>query len=242
MKKLSLGKLMAISCAAIFATLVLVLSPLYIYVNADIVLRETLITDLVYLLTQLFEIFAFAAAGSIIIHSAISNSRQKPWYLFGIYCTATLLRRALTLLISFISFGYLDGLEIFSTCVYALFDFAQMMIITTIVLSIVRVYANNTARKQKAAVRLGDSLNDDIDFSKIFSRANPYAKCSVAAAVVISATKIFTRAIFDVFAGSPEDWIDVASMAIGYLSDVLIFAVAYIVCHLITSRLYQSKI
>lgn len=240
MKKISLSKLMIISCAVIFALLVLILSPLYINISANIVLRETPLTDIIYLLIQLFEILAFATAASIIIHAAISQTAKNARGLFGIYCAAGVLRRAVTLFISFITFGYIEDLEIFSTAIYIVFDVIQMFIITSIVTSIARKHSERIAKKQKAAIRLGDSLNNTIDFSKIFSRTNPYARCCIATAVVISATKILTRAIFDIFAGLPEGWIEIASIAVGYLSDLLIFAVAYAICWLITSKLYQN--
>ena len=149
MKKLSLYKLMALSCSAIFAILVLLLSPIYIRVNADIVLRETLLTDVIYLLIQLFEILAFAVAASLIIHAAISKDYKKAWGLFGIYCAATAIRRIITLIISLITFGYLDELEIFSTWVYTLFDAAQISIITAIVLKIAHDHTENTSLKIK---------------------------------------------------------------------------------------------
>ena len=242
MKKLSLSKLMMISCASIFAILVLLLSPIYIRINSDIILRETLFTKALYLVIQLFEILAFSTAASLIIHAAISQHPQKSWNLFGIYCIATILRRLIALFMSLATFGYLDNLEIFSTGIYTLFDAAQMCIITTMVVKIATNYKAQTSIKQKAAVRLGDLLDNNIDFSKVFSRANPYAKCAIAAAAIISATKICTRTIFDVFAGLPEGWIEIVSMVIGYLSDMLIFAMAYAICWLITSRLYSKNI
>lgn len=242
MKKLSLNKLMVLSCVAIFALLVLILSPIYIQINADIVLRGTILTDFVYLLIQLFEVLALTAAASLIIRCAISKSAKKTWQLVGVWCAATVLRRLITLMISLVTYGYLEDLEIFSTWVYTLFDAAQISIITAIVLKIAHDHTENTSLKQKAAIRLGDSLNNDIDFSKIFSRTNPYAKCALAASIVISATKIFSRAIFDVFAGLPESLTELAAMVIGYLSDALIFAIAYAVCLLITSRLYNKDI
>lgn len=242
MKKLSLNKLMVLSCTAIFALLVLILSPIYIRINADIVLRGTILTDFVYLLIQLFEVLALTVAASLIIRCAISQNAKKTWQLVGVWCAATVLRRLITLMISLVTYGYLEDLEIFSTWVYTLFDAAQISIITAIVLKIAYNHAKNASLKQKAAIRLGDSLKNDIDFSKIFSRTNPYAKCALAASIVISATKIFSRAIFDVFAGLPESLTELAAMVIGYLSDALIFAIAYAVCLLITSRLYNKDI
>ena len=241
MKKLSTNMLMALSCTAIFALLVLLLSPIYIRVSADIVLRETLLADVIYLLIQLFEILAFAVAASLIIHTAISKDAKSAWGLFGIYCLATVIRRVITLIISLITFGYLDELEIFSTWVYTLFDAVQLAIITVIVINVAATYTKQKAAKQKAAIRLGDLLDNDIDFSKVFSRTNPYTKSAFAASAVISATKICSRAIFDVFEGLPEGWIEIASMVIGYLSDALIFAVAYAICWLITSLLYAKN-
>lgn len=231
---------MAISCSAIFAVLVLFLSPLYIQINADATLRDTPLSDLVYLLLQLLEILAFSVASSIIIHSAVTQTAKKAWGLFGIYCAVTVLRRTVTLLISFISFGYIDDLEFFSTAVYTILDAAQISIITAIVTRIARSHLTQAAIKQKAAARLGNSLKSDIDFSKIYSRRNPYARCSVAAAAVICATKILNRVFFDVFAGMPEGWLEIASMVIGYLSDALIFAVAYAICWLLCSYLYKK--
>lgn len=237
MKKISLNILTLIICASAFLLQVLVLLPLHVFLYSDRVIRETPADDLLYLLIQVVEIFVFSAVSAIVIHAAISISRRASRNAFFVYSACVLCRRALTLLTT----RQINELDVFSQIFYSVLEIGQIALITAIVVSIAKRYTDMLQIKQKAAVRLGDSLDDAIEFSGIFSKHNPYDRCSLIAGAVIGGGKMLSRVIFDIFAGAPTSSAEVLSMVIGYLSDALILAVAYFFCRVICLWLYNRS-
>lgn len=237
MKKLSLNVLTLITCAPVFLLQVLVLLPLHVFLYSDRVIRETPLDDLLDLAIMLLDIFVFAAVAAFIIHAALTLTRRSAWRILLVYSACVVGRRALTL----ITVWDIDAFDVFAQIFYSALEIGEIALIAAFVTSSAAKYLETRKTKQRAAARLGDSLKEDIEFSGIFSKKNPYDRCAVIAGVIIGGGSIFSRVIFDIFAGAPTSSIEVLSMVIGYLSDVLRLAVAYFFCRIICLSLYRRS-
>lgn len=236
-----LAKLMIVLCAIIFILLTFVLTPIYVSVSNDIITKVTVLPSIIYLLMDLFEICAFAVVFSIVIYAAFTLDAKASWKLFGIYVATSALRRALSLIASFISTRRIDSLDLISVFLYLLMDSAIAAIVTFIVTRDAEAYLDDLDKKKKASLKLGKKIYGNEATKNIFCADDPYCRSILKAGIVISAVKIITRIISDIFEGLPESIGEGLVMLAYYLSDVLICVVFYIIARLITFFLLEKN-
>ena len=245
MKKFSLNRYLIFSCAVIFSFITLILQPISVWTLSDITLSLTLLPDVINILLELAEILAFAACYSLVIYAAVTRCAKAAFSLCGIYIFATLLRRLAVLVITYLSYSFIDGTDIFNVSAYFILESAMILLVALVSCSIGKKYRCDLEQKKKAAQQLGDlSLVESIRFDKLFVRYNPILTSSLFAGVMLSLIKIAMRINHDVkyteIYGAPSEIGEVIIMIVYYLSDILAGVIYYAISWLIYSALSQK--
>lgn len=243
---LRLFGIMAVSCAVIFSLITFVIEPLSVFASTDVTVSMTLLPTVVDIIRELAENAAFAFCYSLVIYSAIMRSIKSTWGLFGVYVGACALRRASVLGISYLTYSYIDGTDIFSVCASLAIEALMMLTVTLISLSIGKKYNDKKAQTEKAARRTGDlSRVETIDFSSVFSKNNPMQVCALIAGVMLSVIKLIMRIDLDIkytkFYGAPNGISEILVMIVYYMSDVLVCAIFYALSWIILSNLLKRE-
>lgn len=232
---------MAIFCAAAFAFMELLITPAYIYLSSDITVSVTVLPNLTELLLKLIEIFTFAVCYSLIIYTAAAEKSKDLISLCAVYASATLLRRLASLGISFLSYGYIDGSDIFNVSVYLAFELLQLTFVAAVSSAISKRYNTARAEKEKAALKLGGSVNGfKIKFDSVFSKDNPLQRSALAAGIMLAAVNVAMRIFYDVSYGLPSDFSEVLIMAAYYLSDILVAFIFYAISWCVLRRVTEK--
>ncbi len=238
-------KTMAIFCAIAFGLMELLITPAYIYLSTDITVSVTILPDLTELLLKLIEIFTFAVCYSLIIYTATAEKNKGLISLCAVYAAATLLRRLVSLGISFLSYGYIDGSDIFNISVYIAFELLQLTFVAAISSGISKKYNTVRTEKEKAALKLGGSTDSfKIKFDKVFSKDNPLQRSALAAGIMLAAVNVAMRIFYDISYGLPSDLSEILIMVAYYLSDILAALIFYAASWFILKRAVErySKI
>lgn len=234
-RPLPLKTIMALSCVAMF-TLTTLLSQLYVVLDSDYLTRNELLLFVINVLnTDLIENVAFAIFYSVIIYCAVLYSTKKLIAVCGIYLGLSALRRAVSVLLTLITFRELD---IVNPLIYLAIEAIQMLLVALISASIGNIYKDSLRSKKKAAIRAGSLYKDtSLDFNTVFSRKNPLHMCALISGIMLSAINVGMRISADitytVAHGAPEGVAEIILMCAYYLSDVLVVALVYAVSWLI---------
>lgn len=223
-KKTSIAAFLCIFCAAAFLLIELALTPLYVYVCTDITVSSTPLSFVFDILLKLADIFTFAVCYSVIIYGAVALGTKKAASLFGIYVASTLIRRLLSLGVSFISYGFVDGNDVFNVSVYFSLEIIQALAVLLISILV--------SRKE---------WNEPLEFTKAFSKNSPLQVSMLASAAVVSAVKILMRVYYDINYGAPDRISEVLVMIAYYLSDVLVGAVFYVLAWFTVSAILKRR-
>ncbi len=244
-KKMKLSTLMILGCATVFAIITFILQPIAVVTVSDITLSKTILPRIVNIILDLAETFAFAFCYSTIIFASVTKSKKSGFAFLGIYMAASLVRRVCVLLITFITYNYLDGTDIFSVCAALAFEYILALIVTLVAVVIGEYYRARCAEIQKAARITGDSsCGNRLEFTAVFSNQNPLQRCMLFAGIVLSVVKMGMRISSDMkynsFYGAPTEIGEILIMAAYYLSDILVCAVFYALSWLMMTRLEKQ--
>ncbi|MBE6576580.1 MAG: hypothetical protein E7653_00395 [Ruminococcaceae bacterium] len=239
-------KYMILATSVLFLLLSLVLAPLYVYTASDFTVSVTAIPELLDSVIELTEVFAFALCYSFIIFAAIIYSAKKAAVLSGIYIAACFIRRALDLLITFLTYNYIDGLDISSVVFAVIMESAQVLVVLLLATRAAKAYHMQRAELKKAAQHLGSQLNGDpLGFNKIFSKANPMHSTMLIAGIMLSVIKIISRIRYDIFYasvyGAPSSGAEIITMIVYYFFDVFVCVGFYVICWLLLSKLCEKN-
>ena len=207
-------------CAAVFLLMEAVFTSIYIFVYSDITLSSGILPVILELLMKFIEIFAFGVCYALVIFYAITDTRKMAFSLCGIYVCATLLRRALSLAISYLNYGFIDGSDIYNVSVYSVFEILQILFVLISALIVSRSYT------QKNAI---DNVNGKF-YANVYSKGNPFKKCAITAGIMLAAVNVGMRIFYDVSYGAPDGIGEVLIMTAYYLSDVLAGVLLCAVC------------
>ncbi len=236
---------MALSCAVLFSVITFIIEPVSVFALSDITVRDTLLPNIIDIIRDLAENAAFAFCYSAIIYAAVKRSTRAAWGLLGIYALGCLLRRACVLLMTYITYSYIDATDILSVCAALLFEYILALAVTLFSVNIGKGYRTRTAQTEKAARIKGDlSLVPRIEFDSVFSKDNPLELCALIAGILLSAVRIAMRIETDIkytlVYGAPSIG-EILIMIVYYMSDILVCAIFYALSWYILSRLTQKE-
>ncbi len=241
-RPLPLKTIMALSCVAMF-TLTTLLSQLYVVLDADYLTRNELLLFVINVInTDLLENIAFAIFYSVIIYCAVLYSTKKLAAVCGIYLGLSAARRAVSVLLTYITFRELD---IINPLIYLAIEAIQVLLVALVSVSIGKTYKEKLDTKKKAALRTGSLYNDaSSDFNKVFSTKNPLQTCALMSGIMLAAINVGMRISADitytVAHGAPESVAEIILMIAYYLSDIMVLAFVYAVSWLML-RVFVRK-
>ncbi len=245
-KSLPLTRYMMIITAALFALLSLVLAPLYVYTSSDFTVSVTAIPELLEAVIDFIDILAFALCYSLVIFAAVIYSVRKAASLSVVYIAACVIRRALDLLTTYLTYNYIEGLDVASVIFSVIMESAQVLLVLLLASRAANSYYMRRASLKKAAHQLGSQINvDTIEFSKVYSRENPMHLVMLASGIMLSVIKLLSRIRYDVFYasvyGAPSTASEIIVMIVYYFFDIFVCVAFYAVCWLFLSKLCEKN-
>ncbi len=241
-KALPLKSIMAISCVVLFAVTTL-LSQLYVVLDSNVVTRNEFVLFAIDAInTGVLENIAFAIFYSVIAYCAVVYSTKKLIAVCGIYLGFSVLRRAILVLLTYLTFREFDYIN---PLIYIAIEAIQMLLVALISVSIGNSHKETVVSKQKASLRMGSLYYEDsFNFDSVFSTKNPLQSCALIAGIMLSLINVGMRIGSDItytmVHGAPDGASEIILMAAYYLSDVLVCVLVYAVSWL-TLRIFTQK-
>ena len=207
------------SIAAFYAA---VCTPLYHIFNSDILLRDTVLPQILDVIMLVLNYAFYWISFSFLIYAAtrIGISYCKPFYV--IYASAVVFRYLANLVSGFLTMGIPLWREIQSDYLPYFFldillDLLMMGILIGLLYALVRRFSlyNNYKRDQFFA--------QTIPFAKFVDSNNPVWRMLLWVSLIPSALQLLSRIRYDIFYGVPKGWIDLAWIIVGYTSDIAFF-------------------
>ena len=245
-KKINLYKYLVCSCAIIFVVITFILEPISVWTLSDVTVSVSIIPEILNIILELAENLAFAVCYSITIYAAVTKSSKSAFALCGVYVLASFVRRLAVLGITYLTYSYVDGTDVFNVCAYLVLESAMIFIITSFASLLGKRYRAQLVQKQKAAQALGDlSLVEGIEFTSVFSKNNPIQCSTLFAGAMLSFIKIAMRINHDIkytkVYGAPDGAGEVITMIVYYMSDILAGIIFYALAWLVSSRLIKKN-
>ena len=138
------------------------------------------------------------------------------------------LRRIADLIMTIIIYGAIDGTDILSILFSVAMETVQVLAVYLISSCVLKNHEVPTA--------------EYLPLKKIYSKGNPLQISAIFAGLVLSAVKVLSRIIYDVFYGLPESLIEVLSMILFYASDMLVSVIAYGAILIIVAGIHRSAL
>jgi len=118
-----------ISVSVLFTLISLVLSPIISTVSSNIIYKNTLLPDVLILLTDILNLIALSVCSAIIIYSIVKLGMSASSTLIVTYITAVFLKYSVDMAISYLLFNTIDISVITSYVVAFLIDFLIILLI-----------------------------------------------------------------------------------------------------------------
>ena len=221
--------ILTLSLFLIFALIVFVIGPLKITVNNDYVLAETPLPTVLEFGLLFLQIAAYIIAYSVIFYCAARLGTEKVKGMLFIFLGALVFFYGGNALMSYIFDHTFDPVML----IYVGQSFGLEIILHGAVLGF-------------GLWTLSDSEEKLLPFNKLFSFSNPLQRVIAVSALILSASKIVSRIIYDVQIGAPESQEETVEMLIYYASDILVgavtlFAMTYIILSFYSKDLKKEK-
>jgi hypothetical protein len=190
----------------------------------------------------LLDLALYAVAFSFFVWAIHQYGFRTSFPFFISYAVLTAARRILALLLELIFAGAVGADDFVSIGIYFVFDLLTVAVVLTVIAYEFQKYNSYLIEWKKVQRDLGNHQDAPIlcPFEKLFSRANPLQVCALKVSILLSAVKIVSRIIFDVFYGAPTSISDLLIMIIYYLSDILIGVLVYAAMLWIFGLLYKE--
>ncbi|MBO5939149.1 MAG: hypothetical protein J6Q82_06590 [Clostridia bacterium] len=253
MKTKWLYLMMLVGGGGIFVLLSFGLTLAYLACNNDIILFQSALPELLDVLRDLSEIFAWAIALSILAYAIFFRTAKNIVFrLILLLCGLLLLRRLFDLLAILIMYQTLSLYnDLFFNIFYWIVDLLLLLISMVLASSTAKKYYRQCTVKNKAKTLFGNDVKVDLStedfypFQTFFTKKNPLQRCLLKISILFSVSKVLSRLIFDLGYGAPEDVTEALIMCLYYLSDLIFGAVFYIFCilifHVIFAKLKKQK-
>lgn len=238
-RRTALIKQMAISVFSIVFFYAAICTPIYLWLNSDILFAESwlpLIWDQVIELTN-YAFYWVSFAFLLYVFFRFELRECKPF--FAVLAIATLSRYPLYLLVGYFVNGFplLDDflIELPYLLLNTLFDAIIFAVFLLAVLMVKRQASNRNLSKKRSL------FSEHLPFAQAFSIKNPIQRPLFVGAGALALWKIGSRIAYDVFLGPPQNLPDLLWMVLYYTLDILFLFVSVLVCVLIVNRLWFSE-
>lgn len=226
---------MAVICAAMYTLIQLILTPIYTVVLSDITLKVTALPTILDILLSVCETLAFALCYSIVIYCAVLKSAKVALGACGIYLAASVIRRVGALGVSLMMYSVIDATDMVNVLIPVMIEAVQIFTVFFVSFSLGKKYRKRTADSSRTPYSCSD-----IQFTSVYSKANPLMTSALIGGAMLSFVNIAMRIYSDIGYGAPKDLPEVLIMIVYYLSDVLVCAVFYALCWLILSKMLSK--
>jgi len=235
-------RLMTVAVAILYVASLL-LGFVYSSVSNNIVYMNSALMYVLEIGLQLLDLALYAVAFSFFVFATQRYGFRASVPFFISYTVLTVLRRILSLVLELLLSGAVGADDFVSIGVYFLLDMVTCAVVLGIIAYEFKKYNAYLAEWKKAQRALGkdDAPPALCPFEKLYSRANPLQVCALKIGVLLSAVKILSRIIFDIYYGAPTTFSEVLIMVIYYLSDILIGVLVYAAMFWIFGRLYKEN-
>lgn len=204
--------LLLVSSIVLFSLQSFVLEPLYISINSDIVLQESILPFVMEILINAVRIIAYSVCYAVILYFEYrSASGKRTCILF--FGLSIVYYYATKSLVSYICDPEFDLIQLY----FVLFSFLFDILMQAVILGISLVL-----------LKKGDKKNA-MPFKKLFSLSNPLQKSAFYSGLVIGVCRILSRLSYDLQLGLPESNSEIMQMAIYYLFEGLEGFLTYLI-------------
>ncbi len=253
MKTKWLTLMMLVGVGGLFVLLSFGLTIAYLSCDNNIILYQSILPEILNVLRNLTEVFAWAIALSLLAYAIFfRTAKSTVLRLSLLLCGLLLLRRVFDISVVLIVYQSISlYYDIFFNIIYFIIDLLILLISSVLISSTSKKYYRQRSAQNKAKTLFGNEIKTEIStedfypFQKIFDKKNPLQVCLLKISVFFSLSKILSRLLFDLGAGAPNDWKDFLWMVVYYLSDLIFGAVFYIFCilifHVIFAKLKKQK-
>ena len=219
------------------------LGVLYSIVSNNIVYMNSFLMYVIEIGLQLLEITLYSVAFAFFVCAIYRYEFRSSVPFLASYVLLTALYRVASLFFELLFSGAIGPDDVSSAIVYFVLD----ILIATLVVVIscfdfkhYRAYLKKWL-KMKRLVDENATAPALYPFEKVFSKSNPLQVCAMKIAVLLSAFKIISRIIFDLYYGAPTTLSEALIMVVYYLSDLLLGVIAYTTMLAIFARLFKNK-
>jgi hypothetical protein len=227
---------MAGACVILYA-IYITLAWLYTQASTNVLFMDGWLPFIMRLVLELIDVAVFASAYFCIIYAFFRMSPKKALLFPVFYIALTLFRRAMSLLIEFITSGYIGSEDLLSLGLYYFFDIIQLIIVVLIV----AYEARKCSRFINEYKQAGLDAPKFLPFTSVFNKNNPLQTCSFKLAIMISGIKIVTRIISDLYYGAPESLAEGLIMLAYYSADLLNGVIFYTILWFLFSHINKKE-
>ncbi len=223
------------------------ISPLYMKLNADILFSNSAIIHILDYSMDFFDIIAFSVSYALIIFSVLLLSKKTARFIILLYTLAFALQIPLKIIMNIPLNGSLGSVEeIIIDVIYLSIYFILFMLQLFAVYLFAATDTNKYIRYMEFSKKKANKKNltsaeeySVMPFRKFFLKINPLQRSALKMSILIFLIRFISRLINDISYGAPESIGEVLIMAVYYLSDALYGIVAYIVALLVFSFVYE---
>ncbi len=214
---------------ALLYTATVCLGIVYSSVSNNIVYMNSFLMYVIEIGLQILDIAIYSVAFSFFVYATHRYTLRGALPFFGIYVGLTALRRVASLLLELLLSGAIGADDVSSVIIYFLLDFLTCGIVVAIAAYEFKKFGRYLTEWKRIQRDLGNDPTPPAlcPFEKVFSKKNPLQVCALKVGVLLSAVKIISRIIFDLYIGAPTGISDLLIMIIYYLSDILIGVIVY---------------
>lgn len=202
-----------------------VLSPLYVSLSSNIVYRDSLLSDFLNLVNNVFYIAVYTVCFSAFIYSVYKCGTKRSVSLTVVYCVAVIIRYMANIAVQTITDGVFPSFaDLYPAILGCVFD---------ILIAFAILWIAHLCLKDKAQ----DSC---LPFEKLYLHSNSLQRASLFTGILLSSIKVLTRVIYDLGYGAPTSILDLLRMIVYYLSDLLICVIIYLASLLLFMYFYKK--
>ena len=222
-----------------------VISPLYMTLNADVLFSDSAIIYVLDYTMDFMDIIAFSVSYALIIFSVFFLSKNTTRLVVLLYTLAFFLQIPLKIFMNIPINGSIGSVEeiiidIIYLSVYFILFMIQLLVIYIFATTDTNKYLRYIEFSKK---KKGKDLKEQplvLPFKRFLDFSNPLHRSTLKMGVLIFALRVFSRLVNDISYGAPTSIGEVIIMIAYYRSDAVYGIVAYIIALLIFTLLYEK--
>ena len=223
------------------------ISPLYMKLNADVLFSDSAIIHILDYSMDLLDIVAFSVSYALIIFSVLLLSKKTARLIVLLYTLAFALQIPIKIFMNIPLNGSLGSAEeIIIDIIYLSIYFILFMLQLLAVYLFAATDTNKYLRYMEFSKKKANKKNvpsteqySVMPFNRFFRKSNPLQRSALKMSLLIFFIRLMSRLINDISYGAPQSLGEVLIMAVYYLSDALYGIVAYVVALIVFSFVYE---